>query len=177
MLDQLTVSNDHIPKKALMESLLKIHSLQNEEIVFNRKWQGKKKEDFETLLSNFSDYEDENFIMKRVFYIHLLLEDFKVPSVSLLEFYRDIGSVKQIKTLEQFLKIKLFFEYLDNNEVDRSPENQERFSFIKTQIFDLLWDSNVEQFQLKDSVDYFGFFYETQTIPEGKTYHEVMFQN
>lgn len=161
----------------MKEILKKIKRGQIDEVQLSEKWLGLEEADFEMLINNFTDYEDENQVMWKVFYIHILLEQFAIPSQSLIQFYYGFNKSNDITTLEQFLTIKLFFEYNEQNEIEKDEQKTLQFSFIKERMFELLYDKHEEKLNFNDLIDYFGYLYEIFEEIEGKCYFEVMTQN
>ena len=70
----------NLNKEDLIDFLISIKENWNDFVTFPERWKTKDPKEFQILCENFSDYEDNNFVMYKVFFIHLLLENFNLPS-------------------------------------------------------------------------------------------------
>lgn len=70
----------NLNKEDLIDFLISIKENRNDYVTFPQRWKVKDSKEFQVLCENFSDYEDTNFVMYKVFFIHVLLENFNLPS-------------------------------------------------------------------------------------------------
>lgn len=70
----------NLNKEDLIDFLISIKENRNDYVTFPQRWMAKDSKEFQVLCENFSDYEDTNFVMYKVFFFHVLLENFNLPS-------------------------------------------------------------------------------------------------
>lgn len=81
----------NIPKKKMTQILIELKENYIDEIQLSNKWLELDNKVLESVLNNFTDYEDESQVMWKVFYVNMLMETFWIPSSSVLEFYKNFS--------------------------------------------------------------------------------------
>ncbi len=96
--------------------------------------------------------------------------------MELIDFYRDfVLSCSEISK-EKFMKIKLFFEYDDENEIIRDEKSVKRFEFIKDKLFEMFRSGKNMNFEkFVDVVDFLIQKKETELLDKTLTFQEVIF--